>query len=404
MISSIQASLCPQFMPQPPQACKEQSSSRIAGVDILRGVAIFLVLMNHVNMRLLAAKVPYTRGLPKQLVSTLVWNGQYGVQIFFVVSGFLITSTALRRWGFPGGVKMRAFYQLRFARIAPLLFALLTVLSVLHFARIAAFVVPPKIGGLQTAIIAALTFQVNLLEARHGYLPASWDILWSLSVEESFYLFFPLACRIFRRARFFIIPLCAFMVLGPFARSHMFNHNPVWREYSYLGGMDAIAMGCITALISIQWRFSKKGLRASGLCGAILVIFCLCFSELSGKLALPRNGLDMSILAIGTSMIVIAAAQSGWQAPRFFSPLLKLGERSYEIYLTHLFVVLGLFGLFVEGGKPLAWVPGLFIATILISGMVGDIVARCYSEALNRWLRERWMVDPEEIGTVLANG
>ena len=72
---------------------------RIDGIDLLRGLSIMLVLMNHVNMRLLFAHVPYTRGLPSQLVDSLVWNGQFGVQIFFAVSGYLITSTSLRRWG-----------------------------------------------------------------------------------------------------------------------------------------------------------------------------------------------------------------------------------------------------------------------------------------------------------------
>jgi peptidoglycan/LPS O-acetylase OafA/YrhL len=74
-----------------------RSWTRLDGVDLLRGLAIFFVLMNHVNMRLLFARVPYTKGLPDQLASSLVWNGQFGVQIFFAVSGFLITSTILRR-------------------------------------------------------------------------------------------------------------------------------------------------------------------------------------------------------------------------------------------------------------------------------------------------------------------
>ena len=58
---------------------------RIDGVDLLRGLAIFLVLMNHVNMRLRFAGIHYTEGLPEQLVTSLVWNGQRGVQIFFAV-------------------------------------------------------------------------------------------------------------------------------------------------------------------------------------------------------------------------------------------------------------------------------------------------------------------------------
>src|SRR5271168_2899797 len=125
-----------------------RSWTRLDGVDLLRGLAIFFVLMNHVNMRLLGAKVPYTQGLPAQLVYSLVWNGQFGVQIFFAVSGFLITSTTLRRWRSLSRIGVLDFYRLRFARIAPLLFLVLAVLSILHLLRFSNFIVSPKVGGL----------------------------------------------------------------------------------------------------------------------------------------------------------------------------------------------------------------------------------------------------------------
>ena len=175
----------------PPAALSHVSLSwaRLDGVDILRALAIFFVLMNHVNMRLFLAKIPYTQGLPSQLVSSFVWNGQYGVQMFFAVSGFLITSTSIRRWGSPSRVDVRDFYALRIARIAPLLLLLLAILCTLHLAGLKDFVVPDKTGGLGRALLAALTFHVNVLEAYRGYLPGNWDILWSLSVEEMFYLF-----------------------------------------------------------------------------------------------------------------------------------------------------------------------------------------------------------------------
>src|SRR6202167_5841777 len=174
-----------------------RSWSRLDGVDILRGLAIWFVLMNHVNMRLVIARIPYTEGLPDQLVSSLVSNGQYGVQMFFAVSGFLITSTSLRRWGSLSNVSVRDFYALRFARIAPLFLLLLAVLSTLHAAGLKDFVVSEKTGGLGRAVVAALTFHVNVLEAQRGYLPGNWDILWSLSIEEIFYFFFPPICRLF---------------------------------------------------------------------------------------------------------------------------------------------------------------------------------------------------------------
>lgn len=378
-----------------------RSWTRLDGVDLLRFLAIFFVLMNHVNMRLLGAKVPYTRGLSAQLVYSLVWNGQFGVQIFFAVSGFLITSTTLRRWGSISRVKMHDFYLLRFARIAPLLMLLLAVLSALHLAHVRDFIVTQRAGGLGRALLAALTFHINLLEARRGYLPGNWDILWSLSVDETFYLFFPLACRLFRRGRLFVIPLLACIVLGPIARSVTFNHNPVWREYSYLGGMDAIALGCLTALFVARRRLSRTVLWMLSVAGIALLVFSLGFSIRAYIWGLGRNGLNMTILAVGTCMVIAAAAQSKWKSPRMLHPLLKLGRYSYEVYLTHMFVVFALFYFFVLAGKPMKAVPVLFISIIFFSGLLGELVARFYSEPMNRWIRKRWGDGPERLGSVI---
>src|SRR5215469_2433187 len=194
---------------------KAREWMRLDGVDLLRALAILFVLMNHVNIRLLIARVPYLAHLPHWLADALVWNAQRGVQMFFAVSGFLITSTALRRWNSISGVNVRDFYLLRFARIAPLLVLILAVLSFLHLGQVNHYVVTEKTGGLPRAILAALTFHVNALEARRGYLPGSWDILWSLSVEEMFYLFFPLVCYLLGRTRIVYVLLLTFVVLGP---------------------------------------------------------------------------------------------------------------------------------------------------------------------------------------------
>jgi peptidoglycan/LPS O-acetylase OafA/YrhL len=214
-------------MPKTDREAQARSWSRVDGIDLLRGLAIFFVLMNHVNMQLLFAHVPYTRGLPKQLVSSLVWNGQQGVQIFFAVSGFLITMTSLRRWKSLERVSVADFYRLRFARIAPLLLGLLAILSVLHAAHVPHCVVRPETGGLGRALVAALTFHVNWLEASRGHLPGNWDILWSLSVEETFYFAFPWMCRLFGRGKLLIVVLLVFVALGPFGRTVLTHGNPV---------------------------------------------------------------------------------------------------------------------------------------------------------------------------------
>jgi peptidoglycan/LPS O-acetylase OafA/YrhL len=361
--------------------------SRLDGIDLLRGLAIFFVLMNHINIRLLGADVPYREFLPAQFVHFLVWNGQLGVQMFFAVSGFLITSITLRRWGSLSQVNLRGFYRLRFARIAPLLLLLLAVLSGLHLAGIHHFVVPAKIGGLGRALLAALTFHVNVLEAHRGYLPGNWDILWSLSVEEVFYLFFPVVCRVLGQGKLFFALLIGLVVLGPFGRTSFAHGNEIWEEYSYLGGMEAIALGCLTALIVSRTRFSRSALWFLGACGATVVAASLIFSWQAYVGWLGRTGLNMTVLGLGTCMFIAATAQTRWKSPRFLAPLLKIGQYSYEVYLTHMFVVFGLFDLFLSAGKRMSLVPVLFVVTILVAGSLGAAVAGVYSEPMNRFLR-----------------
>jgi peptidoglycan/LPS O-acetylase OafA/YrhL len=389
-------------MDQTQQTNSSRSWSRLDGVDILRGLAILFVLLNHINMRLFLAKIPYTAGLPAQLVSSLVWKGQCGVQIFFAVSGFLITSTSLKRWGTLSRINARDFYLLRFARIAPLLLLLLAVLCVLHAANVKNYVVSASTGGLGRALTAALTFHVNVLEARRGYLPGSWDILWSLSVEEVFYLFFPLLCRTLGRGRLLIVVLCAFVVLGPFGRTLLAHGNEVWEEYSYLGGMDAIALGCLTAMAVARLEFSRGVLWLLGGGGSALLIATLGFSIRINAGWLGRSGLDMSLLAVGTCLLAAAAQQSQWRSPRILQPLTALGRRSYEVYLTHMFVVFTLFELFLAAGKPMYGVPLLFISVILIAGLLGEAVARVYSEPMNRRLRRSWGEGPRRLGAAIA--
>lgn len=377
-------------MPSPAPAARPSLSSRIDGIDLLRGLAIFFVLMNHVNIRLLLARIPYTRSLPAPLLDALVWNGQRGVQVFFAVSGFLITSNALRRWGSPSAVPVRSFYLLRLARIAPLLLTLLEVLSFLHAAGLADFVVKPQTGGLPRALFAALTFHVNVLESRRGYLPASWDVLWSLSVEETFYLFFPWVCRFAGRARLLVPLLLAFVAAGPFARTVLSRGNEVWRETSYLGGMDAIALGCLTALLLARAPLSLRALRASALLGSAILVLTLGFPRAAASSGLTALGLDMTLLAVGVCLLAAASSQSRWHAPRFLAPLLILGRASYEVYLLHMFAVFALFHIFIAAGAPLAAVPLLFAASILASALLGLFVAYTFSEPANQAIRARF--------------
>lgn len=363
--------------------------SRVDGIDLLRGLAIFYVLMTHVNIRLHGAHVPYSEGVPREVMIALVWKGQDGVQMFFAISGFLITSISLRRWGSLGRIKLYDFYKLRFARIAPLLLLLLFVLSIFHYAGFTHYVIPPERSSLPRALLSALTFHLNWLEAHRGYLPANWDVLWSLSIEEMFYLFFPIACLLFGGKKRFIAMLVVFVALGPIARTFWTHGNEIWQEKSYLGCMDAIAMGCLTALLVSRATFSRRALRAIATCGIAILILCLCFELQVYQWGLGRHGFFMTLVALGTCMVVAASVQTKWKSPRFLVPLLNLGQHSYEIYLTHMFVVFALFDLFLYLGKPIRLVVPFVLSVIIVSAILGAVVARIYSEPMNRILRSR---------------
>jgi peptidoglycan/LPS O-acetylase OafA/YrhL len=389
---------------------KRTIQQRSGVIDVLRGLSIAFVLLNHVNMRLFLAKLAYWQELPEALHDALVWNGQNGVQIFFALSGYLITSTSLRRWGSLSSIRVGEFYALRFARIAPLLLMLLVVLSTLHFFDTPGFVVGEETGGLGRALIAALTFHINWLEAQRGYLPGSWDILWSLSVEEVFYLGFPLVCilagRWVGRGRLLIVILLGFVAMGPLARTVLTQGDEVWREVSYLGGMDAIAMGCLTALVvpRVAIGAAMRGwLLFTGIAG---VGYVLSLSDV----ALQGMGLDMSLLGLCVCLLVTATAsrkdvagapgdeparaagasavrRSSW-AWALGAPLRWLGRRSYEVYLTHMFVVMSGFAVFKSRGVPGgAAVTLLFVLVILVSALLGGAVEYYYSEPVNRLVR-----------------
>jgi peptidoglycan/LPS O-acetylase OafA/YrhL len=379
-----------------------RSWSRIDGVDCLRALAILYVLLNHIGLQLIFAGVHFRERLPCLLITDLIWQGQRGVQIFFAVSGFLITSTSLRRWGSLNRISIRDFYAIRFARIGPLFLVLLIILSVLHLAGVPHFVVPSRVGGLGSALLAALTLRVGLFEARHGYFPGSWDILWSLSVEEMFYLFFPIAGRILGRGKLLITILLGFVVLGPLGRTVFSHGNEVWREYSYLGSMDAIALGCLTALTVSGRSMSRRAKRILAGCGAGLLALCFVFEPLVTKLRLEKLGLDMTVVAAGACMVIAAATASGWKAPRPLNFMLVYGRRSYEIYLTHMFVVIACFDVFRELGRKLALALPVALVIIVFAALLGEVVARFYSEPVSRALRARFGDAPNQLGSVVA--
>jgi peptidoglycan/LPS O-acetylase OafA/YrhL len=371
------------------------ATPRFDGVDLLRGLSIIAVILLHGQIRLLYAySISIQSLLPRQIFHVLFWQGGNGVTVFFAISGFLITLTSLRRFGSVAVMRPAAFYRIRFARIAPLLLLLLAVLSVLHLVHAEGFQINPSRATLPRALLAALTFHVNWYEAVHGYLPANWDVMWSLSIEEMFYLFFPLVCVLLVRRRrgmpVFMALLLAFVVMGPFART-IWTTNAIWQGTSYLGGMSGIALGCLTALLTdwVQGRnpkwVSAKLLLAIQIGGAAVMLLIVIWPPWHWMHMLGRSGTDDTALGVGTCLVMLGSVLRGRTGRAWTAPIRWFGRRSYEVYLTHEFVVVWMTQLFVKvhRGSPLAWIAG----EVALAAVLGALVARWFSEPLNRRLR-----------------
>ncbi len=331
----------------------------------------------------------FRKAMPPLLFHFLFQNGNNGVTVFFAISGFLITLTSLRRFGTLANMDALRFYRIRFARIAPLLILVVAALSLLHVLHFSGFVIDPHRTTLPRAVLAAFTFHLNWLEAAHGWLPPNWDVLWSLSVEEMFYLFFPLICLVaFRKTSnvaLFTTLLLVFVVLGPFART-IWAFNEIWAEKTYLGGMDCIAMGCLTALyLNRIPRLGNLGLALIGIAGCAAMLLILVWPPWSVMRPIGRSGIDTSILALGTCLVIIATVESGFDGGRVTLPIRWLGRLSYEVYMTHEFLVVWMTLLYARTLAAPQWL--WVIAISLLACLLGAVTARYVSEPLNARLR-----------------
>jgi peptidoglycan/LPS O-acetylase OafA/YrhL len=361
------------------------SSGRFDGIDVLRGVSIIAVVVHHINIHMGANQSVLAKALPREVAATLFWNGANAVTVFFAISGFLITTMSIRRWGALSQVRIADFYRVRFARIVPLLIALLVILSVLHLAHVPGFVIKAH-TSLPRALLAAATFHINWLESQRGYLPGNWDVLWSLSVEEVFYLFFPLICVLTRARAPLIALLMTFAAVGPFART-VLTHHELWADYGYLSCMDAIALGCLAAMIAARIRLRPTALVALQLVGAALVLLVMTARPLVRAMHIYQFGLDVTCLALGTCFLQIAIAQRNRAGSLATAPIRWFGRNSYEVYLTHMFIVTWGIQIFTAADARVIWTPFFYAGLLVLAGLLGAVVARFYSELLNRRLR-----------------
>lgn len=357
-------------------------------IDLIRGVSILLVLFHHFNIAYSLNDTTLARVLGWDAVRAVARNGNYGVTMFFVISGYLITSNADRRWSGLASIDARAFYGLRIARIIPCLLLLLFIVNMLASGGVAIFQNHLSAGtpvSFWTVNLASLTFWMNVLIGARGWVNYPLGVLWSLSVEEVFYLSFPVLCLALRQESRLLAFWIVIIIVGPLYRAaHQGDEGGFL--YGYLACFDGIAIGCCTALLAR--RIPMRGLAATIL--QALTVAAMTFLYLYRPIG-QTNVLGVTAIALGTAVLLLGAhyrpSGSVLGHSRVLAGLRWFGRLSYELYLFHLIVLGGLRTMFppgvVVGDEKLA----LLTAFFLLSAALGVAVARLYAEPLNRGIR-----------------
>ncbi|HVB46649.1 MAG TPA: acyltransferase family protein [Streptosporangiaceae bacterium] len=317
-------------MPKP----VDTSQKYLPGLDGLRALAVLAVIAYH-------EQFGWAQG------------GLLGVGVFFTLSGFLITSLLIGQWAQQGKLALGDFWLRRARRLLPALFVMLTVVTAWVTVADRA-----RLASLRGAVGAAAGYFSNwyLIANSQSYFarfapPAPLDHLWSLAVEEQFYLIWPLlligALILLRKrgiaaARWLILPASALAVVSAIAMARLYQ--PGMDPTRVYEGTDTRAFGLLAgAVLALAWpraglagpgRRIRLLLDGAGITG--LMVIGVMIWRVGEYSAFGYRG-GMVLLSVATAAVVAAAASAGSLLGRVLGwrPLRWIGARSYGIYLWH---------------------------------------------------------------------
>ena len=290
------------------------SKERLPGLDGLRGIAIIMVLFAHFHSKDSGAII----------FSYLAKIGGYGVEIFFVLSGFLISFLLFREEVKVGNIHLGQFYGRRALRIIPPLFFFLSFLLALSLCGVI------SIPGID--FLAGLLFFRNYC----GHRPQT-EHLWTLSIEEHFYFGWPILLVFLKNHSYRIIFLAILLLCLPFWRQYCYSCNISMRRTDLR--VEPLLMGALLAalLFSDSTRFF---LKSKFLCSATAILAATFFLALA---SLPISSNSLPIKAVKSSIsyfsvaLIINSLISGkggiFSLALNIPPLVWVGKISYSLYL-----------------------------------------------------------------------
>ena len=302
--------------------------SYITGLDGIRAVAVMAVLFYHAN-------APWALG------------GFLGVETFFVLSGFLITSLLLSEWQSTGDLSLRDFWLRRARRLLPAVWLLLVVLPIA-----ALFLASDALPRLKEDIPAALLYITNwvYIVREVPYFeafgrPPLLQHLWSLAVEEQFYLLWPLLLvfllRTLKNKRSGLVLITALLVLlSSTWMAVLFDPEADPLRVYY--GTDTRAAGFLVgALLAMIWSpsqpaaGSRKGWQDFVGWSGLLALIIL-YNKLNEFQPLLYRG-GILVTALSSALLIVGASSTTSFLGKLLEtgPLRWIGSRSYSIYLWH---------------------------------------------------------------------
>lgn len=346
---------------------------------MLRFFAFLAVFLQHAFQKTPAKYFPATHPTwIGRTVRVLAFSGAYGVDLFFVISAFLITQILLREHDATGAVHIRRFYLRRILRIWPLYFAYIATLVIAGIAS-------PQVRMPTNWLILFALLSGNVAYALWGWAPQflTWH-LWSIAVEEQFYLVWPLVVR-GRGSRSLAAVALAMLAISTIARAVCWiTRAPssfIWTNT--LTRLDPLAVGILLGIWMMGKRFHLRAIaRVALLVGGVATI--LTVSATCDHLRTPASALTSFFgypaASLGCVMIVIAILGVELNATsRVNRAAIYLGKISYGLYMWHL-LALELAIKALARPIPFAgeWIESSTFATLCALGLTIAIAAVSY--------------------------